>query len=55
MARDISRASTELKDTTKGIYAFGMSGTSGVTVDLFGGQGGSLVSGTRYCVNLEVV
>ena len=51
----IVNAGTELKDTTQGIYAFGLSGTSGVPVDLFGGQGGSLVSGTRYCVNLEVV
>lgn len=47
--------STELKDTTQGIYAFGLSGIHGVSVDLFGGQGGRLVSGTRYCVNLEVV
>ena len=51
----IAGASQAFKDTMQGIYAFGMSGTSGVTVDLFGGQGGSLVSGTRYCVNLKVV
>ena len=55
MARDISRASTELKDTTQGIYAFGLNGTSGVPVDLFGGQVHTLLSGERYCVNLEVV
>ena len=55
MARDISRASTELKDTTQGIYAFGLNGRSGVSVDLFGGQGGTLISGTRYCIDLKVV
>ena len=48
-------ASTKLKDTTQGIYAFGLSGISGVPVDLFGGQGGDLVSGTRYCTDLKVV
>ena len=53
--KSIVGASTELKDKTQGIYAFGTSGISGVSVDLFGGQSGSLVSGTRYCVNLKVV
>lgn len=51
----IVNAGTELKDTTKGIYAFGLNGISGVPVDLFGSKGSSLVSGTRYCTDLEVV
>ena len=48
-------ASQAFKDTTQGIYAFGTRGTSGVHVDLFGGSGSALVSGTRYFVNLKVV
>lgn len=51
----IVKYSTELKDATQGIYAFGLNGTSGVSVDLFGGQGGTLISGTRYCIDLKVV
>ena len=51
----IVNAGSVFKDTTQGIYAFGTRGISGVPVDLFGGSGGSLVSGTRYCTDLEVV
>lgn len=51
----IANAGLAFKDTTQGIYAFGTRGTSGVPVDLFGGNGGRLVSGERYCTDLEVV
>lgn len=49
---DISQA---FKNTTQGIYAFGLSGTPNVSVNLFLGPGDPLVSGTRYFTDLEVV
>lgn len=49
------RPNIELQDETQGIYVFGKTGSSGVSVNVFGLTDKELVSGTRYCVNLEVV
>ena len=51
----IANVSQAFKDTSQGVYAFGLSGTSGVSVDLFLGQASPLVSGVRYFTDLEVV